>query len=169
MLVVALIILGLLMVMGTSITMTSSIELKIARNEKVAKTAFYRAENARILASRIMRFIFSGSSYTDGDECETGSNVFVMDGDFPHEDITETDTYTGAPDVRVGAASSPDALVDVDKVSVGPLPGSSDEFGSGYEGTGKSGSIQVIYQIVSEGRAAPNAISRVQVEYRMLP
>ena len=46
-LVVALIVLGLLMVIGTAITMSSSIELKIARNEKVGQNAFYRAESGR--------------------------------------------------------------------------------------------------------------------------
>lgn len=165
-LVVALVIVGLLMVIGTSITMTSSIELNIARNEKVAKNAFYNAENARVLAGRVIRTVFSGSTYADGNEYETGSDVWVMDGDFPHEDIGDTDQSS---DVRVGTASSPLALVNVNKLDVGPLPGSSAEFAAGYEGTGTAASIQVIYHIDSEGRAEPNARAQVQVQYRMLP
>jgi len=165
-LVVALVILGLLMVIGTSITMTSSIELNIARNEKVAKNAFYNAENARILAGRVIRAVFSGSSYSDGNEYETGSDVWVMDGDFPHEEIGDTDPST---DVRVGTASSPLAQVNVDKIDVGPLPGSSAEFAAGYEGAGTAGAVQVIYAMDSEGAAAPNARALVEVEYRMLP
>lgn len=177
-LVVSLIIMGLLMVIGTSITMTSSIELNIARNEKVAQSAFYKAENGRILASRVIRSVFSGLPFSNKDEYETGSGVWVTDGDFPFEGIGDTDTYSGAsaaPDVRVGTAGSPLAadpplaLVDVDKVSVGPLPGSSAEFASGYEGAGKAGSTQVIYQIESEGQAGLRAKSLVTVEYRMLP
>lgn len=171
-LVVSLIILGLLMVISTSITMTSSIELNIAGNEKVAQSSFYQAENGRILASRVIRSVFSGSSFSDGAEYETGSGVWVTDGDFPLESIGDTDTYSGAsaaPDVRVGAAGSPSALVDVDKVSVGPLSGSSAEFASGYEGAGKASSTQVIYQINSEGQAGLRARSLVRVQYRMLP
>jgi hypothetical protein len=168
-LVVSLVILGLLMIIGTSITMTSSIELNIARNEKVAQGAFYEAENARILASKIIRSVFSGSSYSDGDEYETGSDVWALDGDFPHEAIDDPDTRAGTPDVRLGTAGSPQAFVDVDKDRVGPLPGGSAEFAAGYEGSGKAGSMQVIYVMDSEGREAPNAVSRVQVEYRMLP
>lgn len=169
MLVVSLIILGLLMIIGTSITMTSSIELNIARNEKVAQSAFYEAENARILASSIIRSVFSGSSYSDGDEYETGSDIWVLDGDFPHETMGDGDSRTGTPDVRLGPAGSPEALVDVDKDSVGPLPGGSAESAAGYEGSGTSTSMQVIYLMDSEGREAPNAVSLVQVQYRQLP
>ncbi len=182
-LVVALIVLGLLMVIGTAITMSSSIELKIARNEKVGQKAFYRAESGRILAARITRSVLSGISYTNGQEYEAGSNVFVEDGDFPFEvqldpgpdpDPDPFNNVTGAadvkPDVTVqGSDGSVLALVDVDKIGVGPLPGSSAEFGSGYEGVGKSGSAQAIYRIESRGRAAGNALSRVEVQYRMVP
>jgi len=169
-LVVALIIMGLLVVIGTSITMTSSIEMNIARNEKVAQTAFYRAENARVLATRIIRSVFSGESYSDGDEYDqTGSDVFVMDGDFPHEALNDSDIHTGAPDVRVGTSALVQAFVDVDKLSVGPLPGGSAEFGSGYEGAGKAGSTQTIYQIESHGRRDPNTEALVRVNYRQLP
>lgn len=165
-LVVALVIVGLLMVIGTSITMTSSIEMNIARNEKIAKSAFYNAENARVLAGRIIQAVFSGSSYSDGDEYETLSDVWVMDGDFPLEEIGDTDP---SADVRVGSASSPLAQVNVDKINVGPLPGSSAEFATGYEGPGTAGAVQVIYAMDSEGTAAPNARALVEVEYRMLP
>lgn len=170
-LVVGLIVLGLLIVIGTAVAMTASIELGIARNEKVAQGAFYRAENARILSARIVRSVFSGSSYTDGTEYEAGSNVFVMDGDFAHEAIGDSDVHSDATvDVQMTDSSAASiANVDVDKVSVGHLPGGSAEFGSGYEGTGKAASAQVQYVIHSEGRAASHARSLVDVEYRMIP
>ena len=169
-LVVALVIVGLLMVIGTSITMTSSIELNIARNEKVAKSAFYNAENARILAGRVIRAVFSGSSFTDDDNFESNANIILRDGDFPHESIADGsgDAYSDSTrDMELTGSLA--ANIDVDKVDVSPLPGSSAEFAAGYEGTGTAGAVQVIYQIDSEGTAAANARSLVQVEYRMLP
>lgn len=169
-LVVALVILGLLMVIGTSITMTSSIELNIARNEKIAKSAFYNAENARILAGRVIRAVFSGTSFNDDDNFDGNTDIILRDGDFPHESIGDGagDTFSdGTRDMELTGALA--ARVDVDKVDVSPLPGSSAEFAAGYEGIGTAGAVQVIYQIDSEGTAAPNARSLVQVEYRMLP
>jgi hypothetical protein len=167
-LIVAIIISGLLFVIGTAITMTATIELKTARNEKVAQTAFYRAENGRVLAAGIVRSVFSGSSYSDGAEYEPGSNVFVMDGDFPFESIDDNDNYSDTTR-DISMSGSLEANVDVDKVSVEPLPGGSAEFASGHEGIGKAGSAQVIYEIESEGRAAANSRSLVEVQYRMLP
>jgi type II secretory pathway pseudopilin PulG len=169
-LVVALVIVGLLMVIGTSITMTSSIELNIARNEKVAQSAFYNAENARILAGRVIGAVFSGSSFNDDDNLDGNPDIILRDGDFPHESIPDgsTDAFSDATrDMELTGAL--EASVDVDKMDVSPVPGSSAEFAAGYEGTGTAGAVQIIYQINSEGRAAPNARSLVQVEYRMLP
>ena len=174
-LVVSLIVLGLLMVIGTAITMSSSIELKIARNEKVGQNAFYRAENGRILAARITRSVLSGGSFADESNFDGNPNIWVMDGDFPMENIDDGDTFSDSTaDVKMTDDASPPtpantiASVDVDKIGVGPLPGSSAEFGSGYEGVGKAGSAQVIYRMDSEGMAAANARSRVVVEYRMV-
>jgi type II secretory pathway pseudopilin PulG len=168
-LVVALVIVGLLMVIGTSITMTSSIELNIARNEKVAKNAFYNAENARVLAGRVIRSMFSGDAYNDDDNFDGNPDIIIRDGDFAFEQITDGpgDAYGATGDMELTGALS--ALVDVDKINVGFLPGSSAEFAAGYEGTGTAASVQVIYQIDSEGTAAPNARALVQVQYRMLP
>jgi type II secretory pathway pseudopilin PulG len=168
-LVVALVIVGLLMVIGTSITMTSSIELNIARNEKIAKSAFYNAENARILAGRVIRSMFSGTSFNDDDNFDGNPDIILRDGDFAYEEISDgpSDTFDANSDMELTGALA--ARVDVDKIDVGPLPGSSAEFAAGYEGTGTAASVQVIYNINSQGTAAPNARSLVQVEYRMLP
>ena len=81
-LVTSLIIMGLLMVIGTSIVMTSSIELDIARNQKVAKTAFYRAENGRVIAARAIQAADGGTAWSDGDNFESNADITVSDGDF---------------------------------------------------------------------------------------
>jgi Tfp pilus assembly protein PilX len=66
-LVVALIIMGVLTVIGTAVIIMSSIELNIAQNDKVAKTAFYRAENGRVIAAMAAEAAAWGIDYEDGD------------------------------------------------------------------------------------------------------
>lgn len=166
-LVVALIIMGVLMVIGTAITMTTSIELKIARNEKVAKTAFYRAEGGRIVAGKVLRSLVEGDQYADGDSFEGNANIIVADSNFEMEEIGDADTASDSPDVQLTGSLL--ANVNVDKLEVSPLPGYSAEFASGYEGTGTAGGVQVIYEIDSIGSEPSGAVSQVQVEYRIIP
>jgi Tfp pilus assembly protein PilX len=176
-LVVALIILGLLMVIGTSITMTSSIELNIARNEKVAKTAFYRAENARVIAGMALRSAEGGTTWANGDNFGGNPLITMADGGFYAEDFTDADDRLSSPDMRwcdtePCNTDDPETLlarVDIDKIEVGPAPGASAEFGSGYEGTGHEGMIQAIYQIDSVGQEPSGALAEVRLEYRILP
>ena len=166
-LVVALIIMGVLMVIGTTITMTTSIELNIARNEKVAKTAFYRAEGGRIIAGRVLRSLVGGEEYNDNDNFEANADITIRDGDFEMEEIGDPDTASGSPDVELSGSLS--ANVNVDKLDTLPLPGYSAEFASGYEGVGKAGGVQVIYEIDSIGSEPSGATSQVQVQYRVIP
>ena len=165
-LIVALIIMGVLMVIGTVITMTASTELKIARNEKIAKTVFYRAENGRVIAAMAAETAaWGGTVFSDGDTFED-NDIIIRDGDFIMEDIEDADTASGSPDVEMTGSLS--ANVDVDKLYVEPLPGSSAEFASGYEGAGKMGAVQVVCLIDSIGSFG-RATSRVQVKFRLVP
>jgi hypothetical protein len=166
-LVVALIIIGLLMVLGTAITMTSSLELNIARNEKVAKTVFYRAENARVIAAMVAETAAWDVDYLDGANFDGNADITITDGDFIMEDIADADTASGTPDLELTGSLS--ANVDVDKLSVEPLPGSSAEFASGYEGAGKMGAVQLVTLVESVGSGFGRATSRVLVEYRLVP
>ena len=168
-LVVAIIIIGLLTVLGTVTTMTTSIELNIARNEKVAKTAFYRAENSRVIAASAVQSAAWGTDYNDGDNFEGNAEITIADGDFIMEGIGDSDTASVSPDMEITESGSLSAIVDVDKLSTEPLPGSSAEFGSGYEGTGKSGAIQSIYLIDSIGSGPGSARAQLLVEYRLVP
>lgn len=169
-LVVAMIILGLLIVIGTSITMNSSLELNIARNDKVHKTAFYRAENGRVIAARAIRFADGGTSWSDGASFDGNASISISDGDFFTEgfDVSNTvDTVTASPDLQMTGDFQAD--VDVDKTEVAPMPGASAEFGAGYEGTGHEGMVQAIYRLDSIGEEPTGATSRVVLEYRLLP
>lgn len=167
-LVVALIIMGVLAVIGTAIIMMSSIELNIAQNEKVAKTAFYRAENGRIMGAMASEAAAWGIDYEDGDPFEGNADITVEDGDFIMEPFFDGDDVLVSPDVRVQQEGSL-SDVDVDKMSTALLPGSSAEFGSGYEGAGASAGVMTRLWMDSIGRERSGARARIQVQYMLIP
>jgi hypothetical protein len=166
-LVVSLIVMGILTVIGTAITMMSSIELNIARNEKMAKSAFCRAEDGRVIAAMALQSSAWGTEYSDGDNFEGNADIIIKDGDFMTEVLNDSDSPTGSPDVEMTGTLL--ASADVDRLGTAPLPGAAAEFGSGYEGAGTSSSLQVFYQIDSIGYGPAGAVSQVIVEYRLIP
>ncbi len=167
-LVVSLIVMGVLTVIGTAITMMSSIELNIARNERMAKSAFCAAEDGRVIAAMALQSSAWGTEYTDGDSFEGNADIKINDGDFISEALNDPDSVSdNSPDVKMTGTLL--ASADVDKLGTAPLPGAAAEFGSGYEGAGTSSSVQVFYAIDSIGYGPAGATSRVVVEYRLIP
>ena len=173
-LVVALIIMGLLAVIGTAIMMTTSIELRIARNERTAKTAFYRAENGRVIAAMASEAAAWGIDYNDGDVFEGNADITIADGDFIMEAIDDqanpTDGVGADPhDWDLQMTGSLSANVDVDRISTSLLPGASAEFASGYEGAGVSAGVMTRLLMESIGSEPSGASARVEVEYMLIP
>lgn len=166
-LVVALVITGLLMVIGTAIVMTSTIELNIARNEKAAQTAFYRAENGRVIAAEVTESAAWGIEYNDNDNFEGNPDITITDGDFIMEDNNDADTPSASPDVHMTGSLAAD--VDIDKLSTQPLPGNAAKFATGYEGAGKMGAVQIRCQIDSFGTGSDSAGSHIRTQYRLVP
>lgn len=171
-LVVALIIMGLLAVIGTAIMMTTSIELRIARNERASKGAFYRAENGRIIGAMASEAAAWGIDYVDGSNFEDVPDITIMDGDFIMEDFdldNTVDQVNVDPDVRVREDGVLASDVDVDKLSVGSLPGSSAEFAAGYEGAGASSGVMTIIAVDSIGTEPTGASAHIKVQYMLIP
>jgi len=171
-LVVALIIMGLLAIIGTAIMMTTSIELKIARNERVSKTAFYRAENGRIIAALAAEAAAWGIAYNNGDPFEGNNDITIEDGNFIMEAFDPNNTLdevTSAADVRVQENGSLSAEVDIDKLSTSLLPGSSAEFAAGYEGAGASSGVMTLMTMDSIGTEPTGARARIKVQYMLIP
>ena len=171
-LVVALIIMGLLAIIGTAVMMTTSIELKIASNERASKTAFYRAENGRIIAAMASEAAAWGIDYADGSNFENVPEITILDGDFIMEafDIDNSaDQVTGDPDIRVEDEGFLSAEVDVDKLSTQLLPGSSAEFAAGYEGAGASAGVMTILRMDSIGSEPTGARASIRVQYMLIP
>jgi hypothetical protein len=144
-LVVALIIMGVLAVIGTAIIMTSSIELNIAQNDKVAKTAFNRAENGRVIAAMAAEAAAWGIH--DPDDVSVENEL----------------------DVRVWEDGALSADLDIDKTETSLLPGGSAEFGSGYEGAGAAGGMQTKILVDSIGREPSGATTRIKIHYMLIP
>lgn len=173
-LVVALIIMGLLAVIGTAIMMTTSIELRIARNERASKDAFYRAENGRIIGALASEAAAWGIDYVDGSNFEDVPDITIMDGDFIMEafdidPLNPIDEVTTSPDVRVREDGELSADVDIDKLSTSLLPGSSAEFAAGYEGAGASSGVMTILTMDSIGIEPTGARARIEVRYMLIP
>ena len=166
-LVVSLIVMGILTVIGTAITMMSSIELNIARNEKMAKSAFCAAEDGRVIAAMALQSSAWGTGYNDNDNFEGNADITIEDGDFMMEALNDPDTACDSPDVQITGTLI--AKADADKTGTAPLPGAAAEFGAGYEGAGTSSSLLVFYEIDSIGYGPAGATSRVVVEYRLIP
>ncbi len=166
----AVVILGIMVILGTCLTMTSSIELNIARNEKLAKTAFYRAENGRIIAAMALRSAEAGNTWSHGDRFDGNQDILITDGDFFAEGIdvgNSLDNVSTSSDIRITGSLRAD--IDIDKIEVGALPGAGSGFGSGYEGVGHAGMARAIYQIDSVGRDASGSMAQVRLQYRILP
>lgn len=166
-LIVALVITGLLMVIGTAIVMTSTIELNIARNEKGAQTAFYRTENGRVIAAEVTEDAAWGEEYNDNDNYAGNTDIVITDGDFIIENNDDSDTPPASPDLQMTGSLS--AEVDIDKLATEPLPGGAAKFGTGYEGAGKMGSVQIICRIDSFGSGSDDARAHIRTEYRLIP
>ena len=178
-LVVALIIMGLLAIIGTAIMMTTSIELKVARNEKVSKTAFYNAENGRVIAAMAAEAAAWGIAYNNGDSFEGNNDIIIEDGNF----IMEAFDIDPANPIDLVTDDPPDlsvmddedgvnylaAEVDIDKLSTALLPGSSAEFAAGYEGAGGSAGVMTIMRMNSIGSEPTGASAWIEVQYMLIP
>jgi hypothetical protein len=173
-LVVALIIMGLLAVIGTALMMTTSIELRIARNERASKTAFYRAEDGRIIGAMASEAAAWGIDYVDDSNFEENEEIIIRDGDFIMEAFDSDDNIdkpTVDPDVVILAEENGPEIVeiDVDKLSTSLLPGSSAEFAAGYEGAGASAGVMTLLDVDSIGTEETGARARIQVRYMLIP
>jgi hypothetical protein len=151
---------------------SSSIELNIAQNDKVAKTAFNRAENGRVIAAMAAEAAAWGIDYSDGEVFEVPeSNIFIMDGDFIMEPFHDPDDVSveNELDVRVWEDGALSADLDIDKTETSLLPGGSAEFGSGYEGAGAAGGMQTKILVDSIGREPSGATTRIKIHYMLIP
>jgi hypothetical protein len=110
----------------------------------------------------------------DGAAFEGNTNITIEDGGFIMEDFDVDNTLDqvtnpGEADVEVMEDGHLSAEVDVDKLSVGSLPGSSAEFAAGYEGAGASSGVMTIIRVDSIGTESTGAKAHIKVQYMLIP
>jgi hypothetical protein len=181
--VIALMVMMALAMIGGTALLTSTIEVGIARNERVAKEAFYIADAGTAVSSRVIDDVIStkehpsyDSDYITIDDATAPSydaNARVKD-----EILGYNSSEAQCPDIGMSATQFenlygepvPRSLeVDLDRIDAEIMAGGAAEFAAGYEGVGAgaaSGGIRIIYHIRARGNAPSGASILIKSLYR---
>ena len=157
--------LPLLTVLGiTSITNTS-IELKIAGNDKLHKIAFNNADSGVYGTPKLI------SKTVNENEQFPGTMGFIYLSTVPldfHRQVLGYDDHVADPDVSFAFDSKNWAEIDVERVRSVNVAGGGAEFAAGSEGlgVGSVGGVAVYYAMNSKGTAPNSALSTVVADYR---
>jgi hypothetical protein len=161
-LIVAMLILVVLTILGLSATQTTQMEISIAGNQKLYKTAFHLADSGIYAVPKLINECYEN----DGDQSFTSVTYLGATGTF-YRELMGFDVHDDPRDVRF----SIDALnvdVDVNRTGAQNLPGGGVEFASGYEGIGfgSSGGVAVSYDLDSLGRGPVLSQANIVAGYR---
>jgi Tfp pilus assembly protein PilX len=156
-LIIAVMILLILTVLGIYAVTTSTLETKIAGNERVLKDAFYAADGGVDYGRHVIEsFLTSKNPDLPG-----GASVKPNETSF-REEMLGTDT-SGSPHVSTHIGNS-DMEIHVDRIKAEEPPGYSGEFGA--PASGKKTTIYYLIDSTSSGIAG--ASSQVQATYRRI-
>jgi Tfp pilus assembly protein PilX len=149
-LAIALLIMIALALIGAAAMITSTMELDIARNERLAKESFYMADGGTSLAPIIIE-----------EAIETRALPVIggitINADLMSELLGATETDSPEPDKNPDLRmqiNNKDITVDIDRIATQVLAGGAAEFAGGYEGIGgggASGGIAIFYRVDSYG------------------
>lgn len=170
-LVIALMLLSVLSLLGSAALLTTNVEVKIAGNTRIGKTAFYAADGIGQATGGIIEDNIVDVGWSD--DYDYGG-VTVKDGDFCFEPRDMDDNGDGDPDNDL--TTSPDIIfpspiagaADVDKGPTLPVAGSSAVSATGYEGAGKGaagGGLKTVYEIRTYGTVDSRAMSFLFMSY----
>lgn len=160
----ALLIMIALALIGAAALLTSTMELDISRNERLAKESFYVADGGTTLSPLIIEEAI-------GNRALPALDGITINGDFLSELMgyaTETDTPNDNPDVHT-VLNNKDMNVDIDRIRTENLAGGAAEFAGGYEGIGAgaaAGGLAIFYRVDSQGSAMATSRSEVETYYR---
>ena len=161
-LVLALLILVLLTLLGIAVTRQSAVELQIAGNYKVHKTAFHHADSGTYATPKLIADCIQADQDVGGINYLGGADTF-------YREIMGFDPYDAARDVRY-TMSGFDIDVDVNRVGARNIAGGGVEFASGAEGigVGSSGGVAILYDVDSLGNGPANSRSIIVSAYRLV-
>ena len=173
-LVVALLMLACLTLLGIAALKTSTVELQISGNDRVAKKAFYAADGGTEMASELLEQNIEERSWADNTD---RGNVRVANGNFylnresDTPDPIPSDANRDAYYPRDAAGAAPHTNIKVrgkSEISTG----SAIQLAAGYEGRGKGaagGGAWIIYDVRAQhldNRGNRNTQARVNLGWR---
>jgi len=168
-LAIALLIMLALALIGLAAIFTSTMELDIARNERLAKESFYMADGGTTLAPIIIEEALETRALPAmaGITINDANLMSELLGSATNNDKA-TDLPNNNPDI-ITEVNGKDIDVDIDRIAAYALAGGAAEFAAGYEGIGgggASGGIAVFYRVDSQGSAAGTSKAQVETYYR---
>jgi Tfp pilus assembly protein PilX len=168
-LAIALLIMIALALIGAAAMITSTMELDIARNERLAKESFYMADGGTSLAPIIIEEAVETRALPNiaGIEIKDNNLMFELMGYTTNND-KDTDNPNNNPDIYT-EVNNKDINIDVDRVATQVLAGGAAEFAGGYEGIGgggASGGIAIFYRVDSQGSSAGTSRALIETYYR---
>lgn len=165
-LVLALLLMAIMSIIGTTAIMTSTTDIQISQNTKVSRQAFYSADAGVEMAPKFVRSIVDAGAVPAVNNVTLDAGLLNEVMGFTAEDDADFPT-SGTPDVQQ-AMSQTAVDVDIDRTGTGHMTGSGVEFGAGAEGAGvgAGGGVLIFFTFDAVGTAPSNAQSRVDVYYR---
>jgi len=169
-LITCLLMLLILTVIGLAALGTSTIENLISGNMRLHETNLAKADGCSEISLKVVERAVRNDDTRGFADMVTDPNlsfelrtgIFDPDQGSPADADVTCDSNSG---------DGPTALVDIDEMMTGFLPGSAIEFASGYEGIGKgAGSgYATYYRINSSGSGLMNSTSNVGSVYIYVP
>jgi Tfp pilus assembly protein PilX len=168
-LAIALLIMIALALIGAAAMITSTMELDIARNERLAKESFYMADGGTSLAPIIIEEAAETRALPNiaGIEIKDNNLMSELMGYTTNND-KDTDNSNNNPDIYT-EVNNKDINIDVDRIATQILAGGAAEFAGGYEGIGgggASGGIAIFYRVDSQGSSAGTSRALIETYYR---
>lgn len=173
-LIMALLILVVVTIIGVSSMSTSTIEIKIASNDRLYKTSFYAADGGTEVGRELIEQNIACATGFNTEPLTIGS-VEVVDKDFAFQENeptadypsdTERDIYWWA-DETIQQAHTNLTVYGNTELSTG----SALQMAAGYEGKGKGsagGGGQIIYNVFSKHQGRQNSNVCIRINYRHL-
>lgn len=163
-LITCMMIMVVLTIIGIMAVSTTEIELLVAGNDKVAKSAFYRADSGIFTAPKVVR-----EAIDVGPGLDIGTMSLDSGGDQNefYRKIMGFEDDTG--NIRFPQGEG-DIDTDIYRSGAGKLPGESVEFASGYDGgPSSSQGVGILYTLNATGTAPADATSTIEALYRFIP
>jgi len=151
--IAALFILVIVTILGIAATNTSTLELQIASNDQLIKTAFYNSDSAVYGTSKLISHALNRSeAIASGTGNDAPGITYLSIAADPAEDfyrqIAGFDEYDNSPDIDY--APGIDSLADARRDRQVQMAGGGAEFATGAEGVGPS-AIAIYYDVNTSG------------------